>query len=103
MVSGISDYKSNFLGKNYHDYNLDNLSDKMSNEHYFLQYHIYTVALHRYLLFRIKDYDYDKDFGGVFYFFLRGMSSSNKNSAGIFYDLPPKNLILSLSDTISGL
>ncbi|MDH5561018.1 MAG: PD-(D/E)XK nuclease family protein, partial [Deltaproteobacteria bacterium] len=94
----IVDYKSNHLGERYHDYRLENLVLSMESEHYFLQYHLYTVALHRYLELTLHDYDFDRHFGGVFYLFLRGMSPSQANSEGIFYDLPPKNLIFALSE-----
>ncbi|MCD4675961.1 MAG: exodeoxyribonuclease V subunit beta, partial [Desulfobacula sp.] len=69
----IIDYKSNYLGDTYDQYSQDAMLDAMSDHHYFLQYHLYLVALHRYLGLRLKDYDYDRHFGGIFYLFIRGM------------------------------
>ena len=42
---------------------------------YYLQYHLYTVALHRFLAQRQPGYRYDKHFGGVLYLFLKGMQA----------------------------
>jgi exodeoxyribonuclease V beta subunit len=92
----IVDYKSNFLGKSYDDYSDDAMNGAMMEHHYFLQYHIYVVALHKYLIFRQKDYDYDTHFGGVFYLFIRGMKPESKT--GIFYDVPDYKLIHELSN-----
>ena len=68
----LVDWKSNHLGNRIEDYGPDTLGEVMWNEWYVLQYHIYVLALHRYLRLRVPDYDYDRHFGGVFYIFLRG-------------------------------
>ncbi|MCK5541128.1 MAG: exodeoxyribonuclease V subunit beta [Desulfobacterales bacterium] len=100
----IVDYKSNFLGKSYDDYSCGAMNDAMMEHHYFLQYHIYVVALHKYLKFRQKNYDYNSHFGGVFYLFIRGMQpesdTKSKLSAttGIFYDVPDYKFINELSN-----
>jgi exodeoxyribonuclease V beta subunit len=83
----IIDYKSNFLGDLYEDYALPALTRAMTHHHYVLQYHIYAVALHQYLGLRIKNYDRDKDFGGVLYLFIRGMHPDLPGS-GVFFDRP---------------
>jgi exodeoxyribonuclease V beta subunit len=70
----------------------------MASHHYYLQYLVYMVALHRYLESRLPDYDYESHMGGVFYLFVRGMSPSNPKGSGVFGDLPPLSLILALSD-----
>ncbi|HEY2343648.1 MAG TPA: exodeoxyribonuclease V subunit beta, partial [Chthoniobacteraceae bacterium] len=69
----IVDWKSNRLGSHTGAYTQEALASAMAAHHYNLQLHLYTVALHRYLRWRIPGYDYDRAFGGVFYFFLRGM------------------------------
>lgn len=83
----LIDYKSNYLGDTYGDYEQPALSKAMINHHYVLQYHIYTVALHRYLRLRMKSYAYEKDFGGVLYLFIRGMHPDRPGS-GVFFDRP---------------
>ncbi len=87
----ILDYKSNFLGPAYADYNPAAMAWAMLEHHYILQYHIYLLALDRYLKLRLKDYDYSKDFGGVCYLFIRGMHPRHPG-AGIFYDRPSPEL-----------
>jgi len=92
------DYKSNYLGDTYDQYSQDAMFDAMSDHHYFLQYHLYLVALHRYLALRVKDYDYDTHFGGIFYLFIRGMHPDFGSQYGVFFDRPAKAVINSLSD-----
>ncbi len=90
----IVDYKSNFLGSTLTDYNQEALKKEMLHSHYDWQYLIYTLALHRYLQSVVPHYDYARDFGGVFYLFLRGMNSEPQS--GVFYDCPSVELITEL-------
>ncbi|WP_118879274.1 exodeoxyribonuclease V subunit beta [Haemophilus haemolyticus] len=90
----IVDYKSNFLGSSLADYNENALKKEMLHSHYDWQYLIYTLALHRYLQSVVPDYDYARDFGGVFYLFLRGMNGEPQS--GVFYDRPSVELITEL-------
>ena len=71
----ILDWKTNHLGNDYQNYDPPSLVRHMSASLYDLQYHIYTVALHLYLKERVPAYAYQRDFGGVFYLFLRGVHS----------------------------
>jgi exodeoxyribonuclease V beta subunit len=93
----IVDYKSNYLGNTYEQYSQTAMFDAMSEHHYFLQYYIYTIALHRYLELRLKNYDYDTHFGGVFYLFIRGMHPAYGSRYGVFQDRPDKSEITELS------
>ena len=90
----IVDYKSNFLGSTLADYNQEALKKEMLHSHYDWQYLIYTLALHRYLQSVVPHYDYARDFGGVFYLFLRGMNGEPQS--GVFYDRPSIELITEL-------
>ena len=45
----------------------------MQHAHYVLQALLYTVALHRYLRWRLPGYDPERNLAGVLYLFLRGM------------------------------
>ncbi|VEI45150.1 exodeoxyribonuclease V subunit beta [Actinobacillus equuli] len=48
-----------------------------------MQYLLYTLALHRYLRVRLgEQYEYERDFGGVAYLFLRGMNGTP--NSGVF-------------------
>lgn len=94
----VVDYKSNHLGATVGEYGAVHMAAVMSHSHYVLQYHIYAVALHRYLQWRLGDaYDYPSHFGGVRYLFLRGMSSTYPEGTGVFIDRPPEPLIDGLS------
>ena len=95
----ILDWKSNHLGNSIDKYNRENLEEAMAGSNYHLQYHIYTIAAKRYLEQKLgKDpngnnrFDYDRDFGGVIYIFLRGVRSTN-SGMGIYFDKPPMNKI----------
>ncbi|MFB9012347.1 exodeoxyribonuclease V subunit beta [Xanthomonas arboricola] len=69
----VLDYKSNRLPS----YDADALARAMAHSEYELQALIYTVALHRWLRFRLgQAYDYARDFGGVRYLFCRGLDAT---------------------------
>ena len=80
----------------------DGLRQEMSTHRYWLQYLIYTVAVHQYLSQALPDYSYEKHFGGVYYVFLRGVDGeqTNGHTNGIYYDLPPLELINDLSNIL---
>ncbi|MGL6122823.1 MAG: 3'-5' exonuclease, partial [Shewanella sp.] len=91
----IADYKSNHLGDNINAYHQSALQRAITEHRYDLQYILYSLALHRYLSLRLPSYDYDSHIGGCYYLFLRGMSAQYPGY-GIYYDKPPKALILAL-------
>jgi exodeoxyribonuclease V beta subunit len=72
----------------------------MSRAHYGLQALLYTVALHRYLRWRMPTYDAGRHLAGVLYLFLRGMAGHP--GAGVFAWQPPGSLVESLSDVLDG-
>ncbi len=82
----ILDWKSNHLGDNISAYSSYNLDKAMSDANYHLQYFIYTISVCRYLRKIHKDFDYEKDFGGVFYVFVRGCRKGK--DSGVFYYKP---------------
>jgi exodeoxyribonuclease V beta subunit len=96
----IADYKSNFLGDNLDDYNHSSVIKAMVDHHYTLQYHLYCLALDRYLERCDPQYEYDKSFGGVYYLFIRGMTPKCPGN-GIVFSRPKKELIKSLSGVFS--
>ena len=99
----IVDWKSNKLNGTPEGFEQNGLKAEMGKHYYFLQYLIYTVALDKYLSMTMKNYDYDKHFGGVYYIFLRGVKSdvSSSPARGIFYDRPEKELIRKLGEVFS--
>ncbi|WP_138429799.1 exodeoxyribonuclease V subunit beta [Fodinibius saliphilus] len=96
----LLDYKTNYLGDSVKDYSREHLREEMQEASYDLQYHIYTVALHRFLSKRLPGYSYEQHFGGAFYLFLRGMNP--QGNEGIFYDKPAAETIEQLNTYIRG-
>jgi exodeoxyribonuclease V beta subunit len=68
----------------------------MLKSYYIVQYLIYTVALDKYLQKNIKNYSYEKHFGGVYYFFLRGINSRAAENNGVYFDKPDLALLQQL-------
>jgi exodeoxyribonuclease V beta subunit len=80
----IADWKSNRLDGGYGRKALD---DCMNPAGYHMQYKLYTVAVLRWLKQAFGDrFDADSQFGGVFYFFLRGIGTGNGN--GVYFVSP---------------
>jgi exodeoxyribonuclease V beta subunit len=101
----IVDYKTNFLGTTAADYT--NLAAAMLHSHYPLQALLYSVVVHRYLRWRLSDYDPARHLGGVLYLYLRGMCGPETplidgHPAGVFSWQPPAALVIALSDLLDG-
>ncbi len=77
----VLDYKSNRLP----GYDAARLASAMQHSEYDLQALIYTVALHRWLRFRLgAQYDYARDMGGIRYLFCRGLDARRDDSPGLY-------------------
>lgn len=104
----IADYKSNRIAPSGQSivasvFTKDAVLHEMALHHYYLQYHIYLVALHRWLRARIADYSYDRHIGGAYYFFVRGMSGEDTPihdgyARGVFFDRPSERIITALDE-----
>ncbi len=107
----VVDYKSDRL----HDddssdplaaYTSDQLSRAMTTRGYMLQALVYSVALHRFLRWRLGDaYDFDTHFGGVAYMYVRGMTGdtdSSGNPLGLWTWTPSRHLIDGLDRLFTG-
>jgi exodeoxyribonuclease V beta subunit len=94
----IADYKSNSLN----DYAPESLTPVMADSHYYLQYLLYSVALHRYLKKRVAGYSWDTHMGGAYYLFIRGMlpgdkhKTSKSRGGGIYFNKPSSDFIEAL-------
>jgi exodeoxyribonuclease V beta subunit len=97
----VIDYKSNRLGDAPSDYRKERIEHAMQRHHYPLQALLYSVAVHRYLSLRVRDYDYERCFGGVYYLFVRGMSPRHELGSGVLFDRPRRALIEALSRTLT--
>ncbi|MCW8908112.1 MAG: exodeoxyribonuclease V subunit beta [Sedimenticola sp.] len=98
----LVDYKSNWLGDRQEAYDRSGLQAAVAGNGYYLQYLLYSVALHRYLARRLPDYHYERHFGAVYYLFLRGMSPATGPEYGVFRDRPRFQLVQALDDYFSG-
>jgi exodeoxyribonuclease V beta subunit len=89
----LVDWKSNHLGSALENYTPDSLQGVMTENLYILQYHLYTLALYQLLRQRKPNFDYETEFGGVFYIFFRGVAETQQGTFGVFEDRPPLSLI----------
>ena len=106
----VVDHKSNRLsepgpGLSAWHYRPDALVAAMEEAHYPLQALLYTVALHRYLRWRLPGYHPDRNLAGVLYLFLRGMTGPDVprvggQPCGVFAWRPPAGLVAALSDLL---
>ncbi|HDK38304.1 MAG TPA: exodeoxyribonuclease V subunit beta, partial [Thiolapillus brandeum] len=96
----VADYKSNFLGSRLPDYSPAAIENSMQQAFYDLQYLLYSLALHRYLQTRLPDYHAETHFGGVYYFYLRGMSP--QSDTGVYYRSFPQSLLMQLDALFRG-
>jgi exodeoxyribonuclease V beta subunit len=95
----VLDWKSNYLGDSLSDYSKDSLHTAMNENNYHLQYLLYTLATKKYLESRLPGFDYDTQFGGVVYLFVRGLRKSL--SHGVFTTKPERELIERLEELFS--
>jgi len=98
----IVDWKSNHLGDAACDYTQERMKSAMRRHYYILQYHLYMVALDRYLAARLRDYRYESHFGGVFYMFVRGVDPADGRGLGIYRDRPGEGLAGALRECLGG-
>uniref|UniRef100_UPI00245851AD 3'-5' exonuclease n=1 Tax=Nocardia carnea TaxID=37328 RepID=UPI00245851AD len=102
----VVDYKTNRLGTGeltVAHYTRERMAAEMIRAHYPLQALLYSVALHRYLRWRLPGYDPAGHLGGIRYLFVRGMiGPETPDGAGVFEWTPPPGLIAELSDLLAG-
>ena len=98
----LVDWKSNFLGDRVADYAQGALQKAIAEHFYPLQYHLYVVALHKYLAAHLPGYCYDSHFGGVYYIFLRGVDPEKGGDYGIYRHRPEAAAIEALCQNLMG-
>jgi exodeoxyribonuclease V beta subunit len=101
----VVDYKTNYLGDTAADYSPARLTEAMLHSDYPLQALLYIVVLHRFLRWRMPDYDPARHLGGVLYLFVRGMCGADTpvvdgQPCGVFTWQPPAQLVVALSDLL---
>ncbi len=109
----VADWKSNWLGIKTKEgvtscdpthYSETSMEKEMLIHHYPLQAHLYLVALHRLLSWRLPNYCPRKNLGGYIYIFIRGIPESTEISSnaygetvpGIFIEKAPIERIIAL-------
>lgn len=98
----LADWKTNWLGPTPDDYTAERIAAEMRRHHYDLQYYVYAVALHRHLASRVPGYDCERHLGGVYYFFVRGMTPATGMERGVFFDRPAAATIAALDALFAG-
>jgi len=94
----VLDYKTNRLPA----YDAAHVERAMDESEYTLQSLIYTIALHRWLRFRLGEaYDYARDFGGVRYLFCRGLDPQDP-AAGLYAHQPARALVDAVDALFAG-
>ncbi|MFD4292841.1 UvrD-helicase domain-containing protein [Rhodococcus sp. NPDC058532] len=102
----VVDYKTNRIAPgdvSTAHFTRDSMAAEMMRSHYPLQALLYSVALHRYLRWRLPGYDPAVHLGGVQYLFVRGMAGPDTPAGcGVFDWHPPAELVTRLSDLLAG-
>ena len=111
----VLDWKSNWLGERDaagrprhcgpRHYSVPAMAALMAANHYPLQAHLYLVALHRYLRWRLPGYDPAQHLGGYVYLFVRGVPGPgipHQSVPGVFIDQPPLARLLALDRLLEG-
>ena len=112
----VTDWKSNWLGNRTdgllrcgpEHYDNKAMDEQMLLHHYPLQAHLYLVALHRLLKWRLPNYSPHHHLGGYIYVFLRGIPASdhinrtlrNELLPGLIIEKAPVERVLELDNII---
>ena len=96
----VIDYKTNWLGARVDDYQGNALTAAMRTHHYPLQALLYTLALHRLLRQRLRDYDYARHMGAALYLFVRALDLAPQ--AGVWRHRFDAALVQALDELCDG-
>ncbi|MGC4932155.1 UvrD-helicase domain-containing protein [Gordonia sp. DT30] len=101
----VVDYKTNRLRPGelvVEDFSNEAMAAEMIRSHYPLQALLYSVALHRYLRWRLTGYNPSRHLGPVQYHFVRGMAGpATPPGCGVFEWSVPPELVIALSDLLA--
>ena len=95
----VLDWKSNWIGSPLSregafscgpsNYSKSKMDEEMYHHHYPLQAHIYLLALHRFLNWRLPNYSPHKHLGGYIYVFLRGIPDTEELKEKNWHQMAP--------------
>ena len=107
----VADWKSNWIGERDDEgqplhcgprhYTETAMEEQMLLHHYPLQAHLYLVALHRFLQWRLVDYSPDRHLGGYAYIFLRGVRE--RGGTGLLVEPAPLQRLACLDRLLQGI
>ena len=88
----VVDWKSNKIGGSAKSFSAAGVRGEMAREGYFFQYLLYSAVVHRFLKETMGGaYSWERHFGGVRYYFLRGIAAGGE--APVFEDRPGESLL----------
>ena len=95
----IVDWKSNIIGGSGKTFTEEGVRHEMATHGYFFQYLLYAAVLQRYL----KDlpgggYSWEKNFGGIRYYFLRGIDAGMESA--VFNDRPSETMLDEIGEVL---
>lgn len=88
----VVDWKSNIINGARSGFTEKGVREEMAEHWYFFQYLLYAAVLHRFLKETLgAGYSWERNFGGIRYYFLRGVAAGCKDA--VFADRPCKDLL----------
>ena len=94
----IIDWKSNPIDREKDDFTAEGIRKEMAKHWYFLQYLIYAATLHNFLKKTLDGYSWEKHFGGIRYYFLRGIAAECEQP--VFEDRPSEELLKEIAKVL---
>ena len=95
----IIDWKSNSLDNDIANFTKGGIRAEMAKDGYFFQYMLYAAVLHQFLKSKLGEhYSWERNFGGVRYYFLRGITA--KGDVPVFEDRPTEALLEEFSQAL---
>jgi len=95
----VVDWKSNGINRRKSGFSRSGVEREMAREGYFFQYLLYAAVLRTYLKETLGDgYSWERNFGGVRYYFLRGIAAGADGA--VFADRPGERLLSKLAKAL---
>lgn len=92
----VVDWKSNSINGCKSGFSKEGVTAEMAEHGYFFQYLLYATVLHRFLKENLKDkYFWERNFGGIRYYFLRGVAAGCESA--VFADRPCEAMLEELA------
>lgn len=89
----VVDYKSTSISDTIAGFTPALIERVVASHHYALQAALYSLVIHRYLRWRKRAYDYERDFGGALIVFLRGVCPTQPPGHAVYFHRAPSTAI----------